>query len=669
MAILLGVDTGGTYTDAVLLDEAAGCVLAKAKALTTRPDPAGGVSAAIDAVLAAGRIDPAAVAMVSLSTTLATNALVEGQGGRAGLIAIGFEETDLSRDGLPAALGRDPLIRIAGGHDHAGQAVAPLDEEGLGKALSDLPEGLTGLAVAARFATRNPAHEIRAREIARAVTGLPVTCSHELSASLGGPRRALTALLNARLIGLIERLLRACEAHMIRAGIRAPLMVVRGDGALMAAAMAHEKPIETILSGPAASAAGAAWLARKRFALVSDIGGTTTDICLLRDGRPALDPDGARVGPWRTMVEAVAMRTHGLGGDSEIHVRPDLREGLRLGPRRVMPVALLAQAHPGLVHRALDAALSQPAAGEGSGRFVLPLWSGALPAGLDPREAAVAERLTGGPVTLAEAVRARTEAPALARLVARGLALEAGATPTDAAHVLGLQADFDREAAHKALALLARRRDGAGEPLADGAEGMARRILDRLTAQSVEALLEAAFAEDGWEDPAMLARHPLVAAGLRRDVSGRALVRTALSLDVPVVALGASAATHYPAIGARLGTCAIVPEHAEVANAVGAVVGRVAAHAEGTVTSPAPGLFLAHLPGGPARFGEVAEAIGALRRALGEEAEARARAAGAETVELREEMERREAVVEGQAMLVEARLRVTAQGRPRLAAG
>jgi N-methylhydantoinase A/oxoprolinase/acetone carboxylase beta subunit len=669
MPILLGVDTGGTYTDAVLLDEAGARVLAKAKALTTRPDPAGGVGAAIDAVLAEGRLDPAAVAMVSLSTTLATNALVEGQGGRAALIAIGFEETDLARDGLPAALGRDPLIRVAGGHDHAGRAVASLDEAGLVAALADLPEGLTGLAVAARFATRNPAHEIRAREIARAETGLPVTCSHELSASLGGPRRALTALLNARLIGLIERLVRACEAHMARSGIRAPLMVVRGDGALMAASVAHEKPIETILSGPAASAAGAAWLAREPLALVSDIGGTTTDICLLRDGRPALDPDGARVGPWRTMVEAVAMRTHGLGGDSEVQVAPSLDGGLRLGPRRVMPVALLARDHPELVHAALEAALSQPAAGEGTGRFVLPLWTGALPVGLDAREAAVAARLARGPLTLAEAVRARTEAPALARLVVRGLALEAGATPTDAAHVLGLQADFDAGAARKALALLARRRDAAGEALAAGPEAMARRILDRLTAQSVEALLEAAFAEDGWADPDALARHPLVAAGLDGRGSGGGLVRTALSLGVPVVALGASAATHYPAIGARLGTRALVPEHAEVANAVGAVVGRVAAHAEGTVTSPAPGLYLAHLPEGPARFAEAGEALSALRAALSGEAAARARAAGAGAVELREEEERREAVVEGQAMLVEARLRVTAQGRPRLAAG
>src|SRR6185436_6593366 len=102
--------------------------------------------------------------------------------------------------------------------------------------------------VTAQFATRNPAHEIAARDVLRAVTGLPVTCGHELSARLNGPRRALTSVLNARLIGLIAGLIAAAERIMDDHGIIAPLMVVRGDGALMTATMAKARPIETILS-------------------------------------------------------------------------------------------------------------------------------------------------------------------------------------------------------------------------------------------------------------------------------------------------------------------------------------------------------------------------------------------------------------------------------------
>lgn len=652
--LLLGIDTGGTYTDAVLLDDAETTVLAKAKRLTTRPDLSGGVGAAIDAVLAG--VDPAQVALVSLSTTLATNALVEGQGGRVALLAIGFEAGDLARDGLPEALRGDPVIAVAGGHDHAGAEAAPLDLASLEAGLRALPPGFTGLAVAARFATRNPSHEARARDLARAVTGLPVTCSHELSSALGGPRRALTAVLNARLVGLIARLVAACEGHLAAIGVRAPLMVVRGDGALVAAEVARRKPIETILSGPAASVAGAAWLAREPLAFVSDIGGTTTDVCLLRDGRPAIDPLGARVGPWRTMVEAVAMRTTGLGGDSEVAVEPGLDGALRLGPRRVIPVALLARDHPALVHRALDAALALERAGEEAGRFVVPLWD-ALPPGLDAREGAVAARLSG-PLPLAQAVRARTEAPALDRLVGRGLAMVAAVTPTDAAHVLGLQGTFDSEAARKALALLARRRAGSGERLAPDAPAMARLVLDRLAERSAEAVLEAAFAEEGFDN---LATHPLARAGLdQRD----GLLRMSLSLGVPLVALGASAATHYPAVGRRLGARLVIPPHAEVANAVGAVVGRVRVTLTGTVTSPATGAFIAHLADGPRTFDTAEGALAALSATL--RAEAARRADAADHLEVTEERDVSEAVVEGQRVMVEARLRVTAQGRARL---
>jgi N-methylhydantoinase A/oxoprolinase/acetone carboxylase beta subunit len=665
MSYLLGVDTGGTYTDAVLMDEAATRVFAKAKALTSRPDLSVGVGAAIDAVMAG--VDPGAVGMVSLSTTLATNALVEGQGGRVALVFIGFDPEEIHRDGLMEALKGDPVIRLPGGHSHAGAEVVPLDMGSLREAVLALPPGLTGVAVAARFATRNPAHEVAARDLIRAVTGLPVTCSHELSQALGGPKRALTAVLNARLVGMIDRLIGACEGHLRRLGIGARLMVVRGDGALVSADLAREKPIETILSGPAASIAGAGWLSGERDALVSDIGGTTTDVCLLRDGRPAIDPQGARVGPFRTMVEAVAMRTWGLGGDSEVHLEEGLEGGLRLGPRRVMPVSLLAMTAGAMVHRALDAALAAESPPEGAGRFAVPLWA-ALPEGLDAREAVVAGRLTGGPLPLAEAVRARMESAALTRLVARGHVMIAGVTPSDASHVLGSVAVWDSAAAEKALVLFGRKRNGRGERIAPDAATMARAIVAQVTAQTVECLLEAAFADDGRDwgmGPGVLARHVLTRAGLERHAG---VVKVDLSLGVPVIGLGASAATYYGAVGAVLGTRMVVPAHADVANAIGAVVGQVAMVAAGTVTAGGPGVFVAHLPAGPQRFADRDAALAALEAALRDEAGAQARAAGVEEIRVSVAREIDEVAVENQPMFIEARLRVTAQGRPRIAA-
>ncbi|PTE22553.1 hydantoinase [Cereibacter changlensis JA139] len=664
MTVLLGVDTGGTYTDAVIVDPATDRVIGSAKSLTTRANLALGIGRAVDAALAGAGIAAAEVAMVSLSTTLATNALVEGQGGRVALVFIGFDDSDLERGGLTEALGGDPVIRMAGGHSHAGTETAPLDLAALGAQVAALGPEVMGFAVAARFATRNPAHEVAAREVIRAATGRPVTCSHELSAQLNGPKRALTAVLNARLIGMIDRLVSACEGHLRALAIDAPLMVVRGDGALISAAMARERPIETILSGPAASIVGARWLTGVEDALVSDIGGTTTDVALLRGGLPEIDPQGARVGAYRTMVEAVAMRTTGLGGDSEVHLLEGLAGGLRLGPRRLIPVALMAADHGAMVHAALDRALSSETSGDHDGRFVLP--TGLEAGGLTPREAGLLARIAG-PMPLTEALASRLEAAALERLVARGLVMLSGVTPSDASHVLGRLDSWDAAASEKALRLMGRRRNARGERIAPDPALLAQQIVDQLTAQTVDCLLEAAFAEEPAfqdEEPQALARHSLMRAGLGQH---RGVIEISARLGIPVVGLGASAPSYYGAVGERLGCEMILPEHAGVANAIGAVVGMVSQRATGLVSSPGEGRFTAHLPGRLQTFPDRDAALEAMQAALVAEASARARAAGAEDLRVTASSDIREALVEGRSMFIEATLSVVASGRPRIA--
>ncbi len=667
MAYFLGVDTGGTYTDAVVVDEAADRVIGTAKSLTTREDLALGIGLAVDAALLDAGVAAADIALVSLSTTLATNALVEGQGGRVALIFIGFDSGDLERAGLTEAMKGDPVIVIPGGHDHTGKERSPLDLAALEATVADIGPSVMGFAVAAHFATRNPGHETAARDLIRRVTGRPVTCSHELSAQLNGPKRALTAVLNARLIGMIERLVAASERHLSHIGIAAPLMVVRGDGALISAAMVRERPIETILSGPAASIVGARWLTGAQDALVSDIGGTTTDIALLRDGLPEIDPLGARVGGFRTMVEAVAMRTTGLGGDSEVHLITDgLTGGLRLGPRRMIPISLLAQDHGDMVREALDKALLLDVVGEHDGRFVVPM-SGQT-AGISAREAQILARLTA-PMPLGAVLTSRLEIAALDRLVARGLVMIAGVTPSDASHVLGRLDAWDGIAAEKAVQLLARRRNGRGDRFAADAEGLAQAIIDQLTQQTVDCLLEAAFGEDPAfvaEQPEVMARHPLLRAGLDRH-SG--VVQLTARLGVSVIGLGASAPSYYGAVGERLGCTMILPGHAGVANAIGAVVGQVSQRATGLVSSAGEGRFVAHFPDRLAQYSDRDQALDAMEAALITEAASRARAAGAEDTRITIHRDIREASVEGRSMFIEATLTATASGRPRVAHG
>ncbi|MEY4174483.1 MAG: hypothetical protein RI900_1648, partial [Actinomycetota bacterium] len=569
--MLLGIDTGGTYTDAVLYEEATRTVVAAAKSPTTHHDLSIGVCGAIDAVLGLGVVAPDGIELVSLSTTLATNALVEGKGRPVGAVIIGFDQEVVERAGLAEALGNDPAVFLHGGHDPHGSAVAPLDLERLAAEVQAVAARVEGFAVTSQFSVRNPEHEIAAAAVVREVTGRPVTLSHHLSARLNGPKRAVTAILNARLIPIIEGLVHTTEKALADRGVRAPLMVVRGDGSLVSAAFVRERPIETILSGPAASLVGAAHLTGLDDAIISDIGGTTTDIAVLRGGIPTVSPDGATVGGHRTMVQAVAMHTHGLGGDSR--VAHDVRAAgcsLLLGPRKVVPMCQLAMSEPELVHTMLDQQLTNQYPGELDGLVLIAeRWAERLEQ-LEGNERAVLQAM-GGRVAVATKVLATLQMRrVMERLVQRGVLQVAAFTPTDASHVLGIQHTYDTAAAQKVAELFARNRDRMGRAIAVDALELSQRTIDTLVRRSAEAVLAAAFVDDGL--PGDTVTQPVVQAVLDRRLR---TVGLHLGLSSPLVGLGASAPTYYPRIAEVLGAESRIPEHAGVANAVGAVVGRV----------------------------------------------------------------------------------------------
>ena len=669
MPILLGIDTGGTYTDAVLFDEQSGQVVATAKALTTRRDLSVGIREAAESVLKSSGVEPASVALVSLSTTLATNALVEGQGGRVALVLIGFDDAAASRAGIVDALRGDPCLRIAGGHDAAGRECEALDLAALERAIGDARGAIDAFAVAGMFAVRNPEHEFAVRDVLRDRTGLPVTCGHELSSRLDSPRRAMTCVLNARLVPVIQRLLEAADRSFTGLGVSAPMMVVRGDGALVGAEVARLKPVETILSGPAASLVGAFHLTGERDALVSDIGGTTTDYALLADGWPRLDAGGATVGGFRTMVEAVAMRTVGLGGDSEVRWGSEGSGGasgqrLLIGPRRLVPLSLLATEHPELVADTLERQRAAPRRGGGIGRFALRI-DAVDRADISPsrREAMLLDRLAAGPASLDRLLESQAETGALESLVGRGRVMLCGVTPSDAAHVLGIHDAWSSDAALAGVSLFAEQQDSRGVAIAPDARSMSRAIVDVLVERSAEVLLQAACDHDG-HGYADLGRYLLRAVSIPDE---RPLVDFSVRLDRSVIGLGAPAPAYYPAVAARLGTRAVVPEHAGVANAVGAVVGGVRVRATGTIVRPDDGLYRVFAGRRPRDFPDLEAATAHARRLLEAQARQESIDAGAGEVNVSFERRDRTAVVEGRETLVESTVVAVASGRPRFA--
>ncbi|MEC7156255.1 MAG: hydantoinase/oxoprolinase family protein, partial [Pseudomonadota bacterium] len=635
MTLVIGLDTGGTYTDAALLDTATGTVRATGKSLTTRDDLSIGVGGAIRRVLEDFDGSAADIGLISLSTTLATNAVVEGVGGRVALLMIGFDETSLQRADLARALGQDPVFFINGGHAADGTPQAQLDEAAIREAVNATEGEVSAYAVAGHFATRNPAHESRTRDLLRDLTGAPVTCSHELSSSLGGPRRALTAVLNARLINLLDRLVAATEGIMADEGLSCQLMVVKGDGSLLESGYARSRPVETVLSGPAASLAGAAFLAGTRTAMVADIGGTTTDIALLQNGAPRLKADGALVGGWQTMVEAADIRTCGLGGDSEVTpVGRGTTGGLTLGPRRAVPLSLLATQWPEVKDKlAEQLAVAVPMSTDA--RFVMPLMPNGVPAWLTRSEARLAAKaIEIGPSSVAEIAGTQLALGAVDRLIGRGLLTLATFTPTDALHVTGDFTGFDAEAAMLGAKLIARQKTGIGQPIAETPEELARRTLSELHRRTGLALMDAALAHDGAGEM-QATNNPLLANLYRDGTTGKdSLVKLSLELGTGLVALGASAATHYPHVARRMGVELTVPDHAEVAGAVGAAAGSVRQRVMISVTQPFEGRYRVHLPGGPRDLGVMDEALASAREVAGQLAEERARKAGATSVSI-----------------------------------
>lgn len=658
MTIGLGIDTGGTYTDAVLLDHGSGQVLAAAKALTTWPDLAQGIGEAVEEVLAQ---HPGPVHLVALSTTLATNALVEGRGSPAALLLIGYDPDLIARWGFRKDLATPHVAFIPGGHRADGSEARPLDRDALLRAVRQFADQVEAFAVSGYFAVRNPAHEQVARDLIRAETGKPVTCGHELTTRLNAIRRATTAALNARLIPLLQDLILAVQETLRRLKVEAPLMVVKGDGSLVAASVALERPIETVLSGPAASVVGAQFLASHQEMLVVDMGGTTTDIALVTEGRPRLNPRGALVGGWRTMVEAIDVLTLGLGGDSQVSV--DRGGDLQVGPRRVVPLSLLAARHQGVLEE-LQRQAEEGARSDLAGVFVTTRRDRAGRHSLGEAGDLLRPLRERGPRSLLQ-LAAELGRPTglvlhqLEGLEARGLVVRAGLTPTDALHVLGEMRLWSAEAARLGAGLLARR-------LRLEAEALCREVVRRTALGAAQGLLARLLSAGDGLDEGLATR--LVEAGLEPERSPLRGLKVGFRVQMPVVGIGAPAAAYLPEAARRLNAALEIPEHAPYANALGAVVGGVVQRVRALVLPMQGGqAYRLHL-------GDLCETFpnleAAVERALAvgtDMARRLARQAGAREVEVRVERKDVRAPVAsgwGEEVHLETELLFTAAGRP-----
>jgi N-methylhydantoinase A/oxoprolinase/acetone carboxylase beta subunit len=602
------------------------------------------------------------VELVSVSTTLATNAVVEGRFSPICTLLVGFDERMVERSGLLRGPG-GKVVRLRGGHDAAGDEAEALDEAAVQAAVEQVGDSVGAFAVAAMFSVRNPAHELRVREQIRALCDKPVTCSHELSAQLDAPRRALTAALNARLTPQIRHLMDAVSAVLAREGIVAPLMVVRGDGTLVRAEIALEFPVETVLSGPAASVVGASFVCGLRDFVVADMGGTTTDVAVVADGRPIVRPEGAVIGGWRTMVQAIDVHTCGLGGDSEVSFDDERR--LRVGPRRIVPLSLFALQFPEITTE-----LSRLAGAESlpplSGQFAVRNPGAEHALLLDRLEQRTLAALTATPQRVASLARTKPGMEALRRLVDRGLATVAGFTPSDALHVLGRQVGWCLKSARLGAELLAlEERAAAGRLEAAQPEDLSERVYEHVVRQAARAVLETALARDPGLDGVRVGPFSQLLDEVAAGRPFSQLLAVNVRLMMALIGIGAPASAYYGEVARRVGAGLHIPEHGRVCNAVGAAVGIVSEICELTVNQHALNVFRLHDPAGSRDFADARVAIEEAKRCASAYVLAAALRAGASNPQVETAVEERRArTTTGDEYLAEATVRARATGLP-----
>lgn len=323
--MLLGIDVGGTFTDAVILADSE--VVAQAKRKTTHEDVLLGVLAALDAVLEAGVA--AKLTRVVLSSTIVTNALTEGRLDPVFLTVIAGPGMNVEGH-LPVT----PYY-LSGYVDHRGKITAPIDWSKHQDLLKQRGAGIG--AVSGKFSVRNPHLEFQAEYELKKCGYEKLFLGSELSGELNFIRRTNSAYFAAQVYALFTRFCQRVECALAERGITAPVHILKADGGTLPLKAAKEQPLEAVFTGPAASVLGIEALAAPEINSISlDVGGTTTDIAFWEHGLPLMAKRGASINGYPTAVRSFHMRSVGIGGDSKIHKTED---GYAVGPEREGPAA------------------------------------------------------------------------------------------------------------------------------------------------------------------------------------------------------------------------------------------------------------------------------------------------------------------------------------------
>ena len=592
----LGIDAGGTYTDVVIHDYKTGEIVSKNKALTTKWDFTIGINKAISG-LSLEYLSK--VELVAVSTTLATNAIVEGEGQKTGLIIM--TGNDASRD----LFSHKPCVFVSGQMDMDGYELEPVDVEEIRQVARDMvqKDGVNAFAVSGLAGAINPEHELVVKNILTEETGMIVSCGHELSDQLNLVVRAQTAVLNARTIPRMVKFFHELEGVLAKQKIHAPLMVVKGDGTLMSAEMAKGKPVETILSGPAASVAGAKFLTGLEEAMVVDMGGTTTDTADIHNGLVNVCERGAHVGGYVTHVRALDMRTEGLGGDSLIFKGKD---NFAIGPRRGAPLVWANAQFPKGIEAALytmKAHVEEKPTVAFSQQILVAM--GDHPA-FEPteQETAILNILSQRAHTLEELTKKldiiSVQFLKFDRLEGSGLVQRCGLTPTDLLHVAGSFKKWDPKPAREMLHIISKL---SRQPIDELTPYLIGEVEKKLALEMFRKQLSYDINVDTINDC------PMCAHLMERILSGeKSSYEIQAKLNLPIIGIGAPVHYFLPKAAEILNAEVVIPKDADVANAIGAITSQIFIRKKALIRPDQSGRFIVEGVVGGKLFNQIREA-------------------------------------------------------------
>lgn len=568
----IGIDTGGTCTDAVIFDTKNHKVLSQSKTLTTKQDLKMGILKALSGL---DQDLARSASYISLSTTLATNACVEDKGGRAKLVFIGVNSAVVKKMGNEYGL--PPMGDIYFMKGDAGQLDSPENTPDWEKFEEDIEKEFQEFDSVA-IVQMNPKYndgeyEIQAEKIIKKKLGLPCVRGYDLFQELNVQKRGATALLNARLLPVMEVFFDSIEKSLTELGLNLPIVIVKSDGSIMSREFAISRPVETLLCGPAASIIGAMELSKYQDALIVDMGGTTSDVAMVKDGVPVTSETGISIGEWKTMVKGVSIDTFALGGDSAVKYK---RGQLYLDNRRCVPLCMAASQYPKMRKALKTLVLMDRPFDYPAHEFFMLVNRPEHIEKYTPSEQKFIKALENGPLIYRDAAAAVGTSPhvlTMKRLEDEGTIIRIGMTPTDVMHVYGDYTEFDSAASELGAAYLVTVTKGSSEEVCKEIYDLTKcRLYSNLVRIFMKYEMGGDLSPQEWENLEKLTAYIFRHAG--QNLADFA-IRPGFATPSKLIGIGAPTQIFLADVAKLLGTDADFPQDGKVANAIGAAMGNI----------------------------------------------------------------------------------------------